>query len=204
MISFRVISTEFTSALCLLVIFLFTGNLTNGAEILDVEIDRDGRRYTLVSTTHFNASPNQVFSVLIDYDRLAEISKSIKESRYLDPTDDGKTLVFTRIGACVFFYCKNIEKIEYLEYSRPSYIETTAIPERSDVRYSRSEWTLAADERGGTQVVYRLELEPGFWVPPVIGPMVIRRALIADGADAVQKIEAMAKDLSNSSVTEGT
>jgi len=173
-------------------------------EILKVQVDRHGSRYTLVSTSVFDATPEQVFRVLIDYDRLDEISESIKESRYLESDVIGQTLVFTRIGACVFFYCKTVEKTEELVFTRPDFIQTTAIPERSNVLYSRSEWSLEAGENGGTRVMFRLEFEPGFWVPPLLGPLVIKQALKADGASAVEKIDALAQELSDSPNVSGT
>lgn len=164
-----------------------------GAEILDLEIEHNGARYQLVSETHFDAPLQEVFDTLIDYDQLARISETIKESHYLDPAEDGQQLVFTRLGACMLFFCRTVEKVERLELDAPGYIVTTAIPERSNVRFSRSEWSLAAEERGGTRVVFQLEFEPGFWVPPIIGPLLIKQLLIKDGASAVQEIEAMAK-----------
>lgn len=185
-----------TSTLILLSALLLP--LAYGAEITDIEVKRIGSRYLLVSTTHFDAEPEQVFRVLLDYDGLAEISKTVEESRYLEPDDDGQMLVYTRMRACVVFLCKTIEKIEHLDFIRSSYIKTTAIPERSDVRYSQSEWELAAGDDGGTQVIFRLELEPDFWVPPLFGTMVLKRALINDGASAVNKIEALAQKLAES------
>ena len=86
-----------TSSLILLTVFLLP--LANGAKIADLEIKRNGSRYSLVSTTNFDATPEQVFRVLIDYDQLAEISKTIKESRYLEPREDGQALVYTRVHA---------------------------------------------------------------------------------------------------------
>jgi hypothetical protein len=163
------------------------------AEIRNVDVERVGARYRLVSETHFDARLQDVFDTLVDYDHLAGISETIKESHYLYPAEDGQQLVFTRVGACVFFYCKTVKKVERLEIEAPYHIVTTAIPERSDVRFSRSEWTLNAAEGGGTKVVFQLEFEPDFWVPPIIGPFVIRKLLIKDGESAVQEIEAMAR-----------
>ena len=179
-------SIKFLLSLCIVTIAF-------GADIRSIEVERDGVRYRLVSMTHFESPQQDVFDALIDYDQLAAISETIKESRYLDPAEDGEPLVFTRLGACVLFYCQTVEKVERLEFDTPCYIATTALPERSDVRYSRSEWTLAAASGGGTDVTYRLEFEPDFWVPPIVGPMLIKRLLLEDGTSAVQEIEAMAR-----------
>ncbi len=188
---------RFACVVVLLLLFVLQSSV-RGAEIIDIEVDRDGRRYELVSTTHFDATPEQVFAVLIDYDQLSRISATIKDSRYIESTDGGPAVVYSRVGACVFFYCKTVEKFERLEFRKPTYIQTTAIPERSDVIYSQSEWLLEADSNGGTTVVFRLEFEPDFWVPPLIGPMVIKRVLIEDGANAVDQIEALAQKLPQS------
>ena len=41
-------------------------------------------------------------------------------------------------------------------------------------------------------MIYNFEMEPGFWVPPVVGPYVIKRALRSNGNAAVNRIEALA------------
>lgn len=188
----------------LILLTVLLSPLANGAEITDIEMTRNGSRYLFVSTTHFDATPEQVFRALIDYDRLADISKAIKESRYMEPGDDGQILVYTRIGTCVFLFCRTIEKIEHLNFTQPTYIQATAIPDRSDVLYSRSEWELAVADGGGTQVIYRLEFEPDFWVPPLIGSMIIKRILVDDGASAVDQIEKMAQKIPDSGAASGT
>lgn len=198
------VKTHLNRVFPLLLLYWFAVLPAVGGEIREIKVDRDGSRYILVSTTFFDAAPEHIFRVLIDYDRLAQISSTIEESRFLEPDADGRTLVFTRLGACVFLYCRTVEKIEYLEFTRPDYIQTTAIPERSNVLYSRSEWKIEASEGGGTKVIFRLEFEPDFWVPPLLGPLVLKHALKSDGASAVKKIEALAQEMADSSTMNGT
>ncbi len=42
-------------------------------------------------------------------------------------------------------------------------------------------------------MIYDFEMEPAFWVPPVIGPFVIQRALRNGAERAVDRIEKLAK-----------
>ena len=165
------------------------------ATIRNVEIDRVGDRYVLVSDTYLDAPQAAVFRVLTDYDQFERISSAFDESRFLGPDTDGTPLVYTRVEGCVWFFCKSLERVERLEFESPGYIVTTALPDRSDFIYSRSQWELSKD-RDGTRVVYRLEMEPDFWVPPIIGPMIIKRRLVSGGADAVTRIENLAKQMS--------
>jgi hypothetical protein len=163
------------------------------AEIRSIDIHREGVRFDLVSYSHFDSLPEQVFNVLIDYDHLSGISEAIKESRYLYEYDNGKRLVLTRISACLLFYCRTVKKVERIEFNRPDYILTTVIPDRSNVRYGRSELRLAPDSAGGTLVTIRLEFEPDFWVPPLIGTALIKHALIKFGETAINEIERLAQ-----------
>lgn len=176
---------------------LVSVSAVQSAEILFVTVERDGPRYKLESKTHFDAPRTSVFQALTDFDHLQSISKTIQESHYIEPDADDTPLVYTRIRACVLFFCRTVERVERLVLEVPRYISTTAIAERSDVSFSLSEWVLTEDKDGGTQVEYSLEFEPGFWVPPLLGPLMIKRMLLQDGAQAVTEIEALAGRLAS-------
>lgn len=158
-----------------------------------LEIERNDGRYHLVANTHLEASPEAIYHVLTDYadNAFGRISEVYKESGYLPPDDDGTPLVYTRVKGCLLFFCRSMKRVERLEVSEPRFIRTTALPERSDFKYSRSEWWLEP-ERGGTHVVYRLDMEPDFWLPPFVGPAFLKRTLLRGGAEAVDRIEELA------------
>jgi len=69
------------------------------------------------------------------------------------------------------------------------------VPEQSDFNHSISEWRLQPDG-DGTRILYHLEMEPKFWVPPIIGPWILQRRLARGGAAAVDRIERLAQELS--------
>ncbi len=164
------------------------------AEMKSLEISRDAGRYELVADVLMNAPAEAIFEVLVDYDGLDRISSIYKESGYLEPADDGTPMVFTRVEGCVMFVCMNMRRVERLETRWPNWIRTTALPEQSDFHYSQAEWLLEPEEYG-TRVTYRLAMEPDFFVPPVIGPWVLKRRLMAGGARAVERIERLAQEL---------
>jgi hypothetical protein len=92
---------------------------------------------------------------------------------------------------CVLLFCRSFVRHGYLLLTPHSEIVAVAEPEDSDFKYSRERWRLEG-EGNGTLLIYDFEMEPGFWVPPVIGPYVIRRSLRAGGSDAIARIEALA------------
>jgi len=70
-------------------------------------------------------------------------------------------------------------------------IITIAIPEESDFIYNRTRWTLQSVD-GGTRVTYEAEIEPDFWMPPLIGPWAIKRKLEVSAAEIGARIEYLA------------
>jgi hypothetical protein len=164
------------------------------ATIRSLDVSRERGRYHLVADTHLDAPPSAIYGVLTDYDDdgFGRISSIYKESGYLAPDSDGTPIVYTLVEGCLLFYCRSMRRVERLEVDAPRFIRTTALPERSDFKYSRSEWTLEPED-GGTKVTYRLDMEPDFWLPPFVGPWFLKKILLRGGIRAVEQIEQLAQ-----------
>jgi Polyketide cyclase / dehydrase and lipid transport len=171
-----------------------SGGLAVAATIRTLDISRDHGRYELTADTFMDAPAEGIFDVLTDYDHFDRISSIYKDSGYLDPDADGTPIVFTRVEGCVLFYCHKMRRVERLEATEPSYIRTVTLPEQSDFKYATSEWKLEP-EGDGTRVVYKLVMEPDFWVPPVVGPWYLKRTLLQGGTRAITRIERLANGL---------
>jgi hypothetical protein len=169
----------------------FGGPLAWAATMRSLKVDKDDARYSLVADTFLAAPADSIYAVLIDYDRMNRISSVYKEHGYLEPDTDGTPIVYTRMEGCALFYCKSMRRVERLEMEPPHYIRTVTLPEQSDFKYAVSEWLLEP-EGDGTHVTYKLELEPDFWVPPIVGPWYLKRTLMRGGSRAIQRIENIA------------
>jgi hypothetical protein len=167
------------------------------ATIESIDVDHDGNLYSLHAETFLDASPEAITAVLLDYERFGRISSVYKEYGYLDPLPDGTPVVFTRMEGCLLFYCKSMTRVERLEAASPGHIRTVTLPDRSDFKRSISEWTLK-QEAAGTRMIYTLEMEPDFFVPPLIGPPILKRTLRRGGGDAIDRIERLAQDVQES------
>lgn len=162
------------------------------ATIESIDVNHKGGTYTLHAETLLAASPEAITAVLLDYDRFGRISSVYKEYGYLDPLPDGTPVVFTRMEGCLLFYCRSMTRVERLEATSPGHIRTVTLPERSDFKHSTSEWILKP-EAAGTRMIYTLEMEPDFFVPPLIGPPILKRTLRRGGGDAIDRIERLAR-----------
>ncbi len=181
------IRAPLVAACCLLLL------QANAADLRSVEIERVGDRYILQSSTWFAVDEESLFKVIIDYDHFVDMSSLFIEGRNIAAKDGGKPRFYTLMEGCVFVFCKRLKRYGWLDIHASSDVVATVDPATSDFRFSREHWHLRPEGRG-TLMTYEFEMEPGFWVPPVIGPYMIRRTLIKGGTDAVDRIEAMAQD----------
>ena len=164
------------------------------ATLRTVDVSRQEDRYRVEADTYLAASPEAVYTVLLDFDndRYRRISEIYKESSYLPPDLDGTPLVYTRVEGCLLGFCRSMSRVERLEVVTPRFVRSRTVPERSDFKYSLSEWTFTP-EGGGTRVTYTMEMEPSFWLPPFVGPWFLKKTLLRGAPDAIEQIEQLAQ-----------
>lgn len=170
----------------------FVSMVGHPAELESMEVDREAGRYTLRSVTWFDADQEDLFALLADYDQYHRFTSAIIESRSLAPDANGRPEFFNRMEGCVLFWCRYFVRIGYLELDPIDEVRALVDAERSDFKYSYERWQLST-EGGRTRLVYEFEMIPDFWVPPVLGPYYIKRALRRGGVRAAQRIEALAR-----------
>lgn len=160
----------------------------HAAEIRALHMETENGGYRVHAETFLQAPPQVVFSMLLNYDQFHRLSAGITASRWLDETLDGLPLAYTRIDSCVAFFCRKLEKVEKVTITSTNEIRTEVLPERSDFRYNRTRWRLEPED-GGTKILYDLEMEPDFWVPPLIGPWAIKRKARKSALNIAERLE---------------
>jgi hypothetical protein len=174
---------------------LAASTLAAAATIDELDVTRHRGRYSLAAEARLDATPESIYAVLTDFgdNGYSRISRAYKESRYLEPAPDGTPLIYTRMEGCALWHCMSLERTERLETDAPHWIKSTTLPEGSNFKYSTSEWLLERDGEN-TKMTYKLEMEPDFFVPPVVGPWYLKRTLSQGGLRAVTRIERLARE----------
>jgi len=158
------------------IILLFVCASAGSAEVLSVDVESEGKRYHMLGKSIIQATPEFIFNTLMDYDNFHRLASGIAETRFLEPENPDELLAYTRIDSCVLFFCKSVEKVETIHAIEFREISTEAIPEKSDFVFNKSRWLLE-DGDDGTYVTYEAEIEPDFWMPPLITKWAIRYKL---------------------------
>ena len=177
-------------------IALGAGALAAAATIDAFEVTKEKGIYSFEAHARLDATRESIYAVITDFDDNAysRISRSYKESRYLEPAADGTPIVYTRMEGCMKRRCISFARTERLETDAPRWIKSTALPELSDFKHATSEFELEPDG-DGTRMIYKLEIEPDFFVPPIIGPWYLKRTLSQGGLRALTRIERLAREL---------
>jgi len=165
----------------------------SAATLLNVTVDRIDGTYVLRSEVWFDVSIEKIYGVFLDWDQSTKFSSVVVESRDVEPDESGRPRFYSRNRVCLWFYCRSFERFGYVSFEPLRYIEATADPERSDFHVSDERWEFR-EEDNGTIVIYDLAMKPKFFIPPLIGPAIMKRKLKNGGTAAIDRIEAVAKE----------
>lgn len=145
------------------------------ADTSDVSIEKQDRVYMIRMAFEVDANARQVMSVLTDYRHPGRLTSAVRQ-REIIGRHDGVTRVRTELRGCTLFFCKTMRVVQDVTESADA-IRAEVIPEGSDFRSGYLEWQLIQDESEMTSVVLEAAMEPDFFVPPLIGSFLVRRAL---------------------------
>lgn len=149
--------------------------------------------YTLHLTAVLDADRDKVFALIADHGGLHRLSHVIVQSGLLVPPVPGGVRRRLMLHVCILVFCFKGPLAEDIGERSPELMTTTVVPELSDFKSGRSEWRLAALGHRSTRIRLDYQLEPAFWVPPVIGPWLIKRKMLNIAREAIEHIETLAE-----------
>ncbi len=177
-------------------VLLATGLLASApvsaADIRRLETTHDGDRYRLAFEVVLDAERDRVWNIMTDYDRLPRVSKVIVESRVLEQHGDNRHRVGVTFRACVLIFCKTMKKVVDIQARPRDDIVVTGDPALSDFRYSVEHWQVSV-EGSNTRLLYTAEMIPDFFIPPLIGPWVVKHFLQNEIKTTAITVEALAR-----------
>ncbi|MBT8132483.1 MAG: hypothetical protein KJO35_09460 [Gammaproteobacteria bacterium] len=167
--------------------------LVAAAEISTVDVEKDGARYRVAGEVTVSASSNAVLRMLTDYDALEKLDKGIVESRLIERLSADVSMVYTKLSGCIMFFCRKIERIERVQQlSDKELLAEVMHEESSKIGYEFSRWELQDSEQG-TRILFNSQIEPDFFVPMLIGPVMIKSALRRRVGDTLAGLEDVAR-----------
>ena len=167
---------------------LFIPSIAGAGEVVESSVTLDSGIYSVDVLVRIEAPLDVVFQAITDYDRLTEINASIVESYIVGTRGADRYRVFTRVKFCVLFFCKQIRQVQDIVEYGPALVKATILPESSDFESGSASWDLAVADNV-TYMQFSTEVDPSFWVPPLIGTWLIKREMIKQVQETAMYIE---------------
>lgn len=168
------------------------GHPAFAATVLESDVSHDGKRYEVRFEFQVQAQASRVRALLLDYER-RPLADSVQEIRLLETLPDGTKRVRVVMQVCVLFICQTMAKTADMRELSNGDLLSVGDPARSDFELIRERWSLAPDG-DGTRVRYQSELIPRFFVPPLIGPWLLKLRLLGELETTADRIERYAQE----------
>lgn len=169
------------------VLLMVAGDAAAG-EVLVARAVHDHGLYRVEVDMRLDARPSGVWRLLTDYEHYERINESIRESEVLERRGPTDNRVRTVTEACVYFFCKTLVQVQDVVEVDGHYLAASVLPELSDFRHGVAR-AYVWEEGGQTRVRILAEVEPDFWIPPLIGPWLITRKLRSEALETIFTVE---------------
>lgn len=173
------------------VIGLLASANVSGATILHAQAKYLQGRYVLAFEVVLDAELDKVWQIMTDYEHISQVSRSIVESRIIERLSENHHRVGITSKACILFFCQTVKKVDDVQTTPKNNIVIISDPSESDFSSSVERWHLLA-EGAKTRMSYTAEMEPNFFIPPVIGPWLVKSFLIEEIKATAVEVESLA------------
>ncbi len=178
-----------------LMTWVLSGGIARSAEVVSARVDQQDSEYHIDFEVLLNAPAERVREIVTDYGKLEALSPNIVRSEVISRHDDQAARVKVIMRPCVWIvFCKTIVKTSDARVAEDGTVVHITDATVSDFAFARERLVIEAIEDARSRVVYSARLVPSFFVPPLVGPWLIRRQIIRDLEITAERIEALAAD----------
>ncbi|QNP49039.1 SRPBCC family protein [Diaphorobacter aerolatus] len=133
-----------------------------------VSVVRDGDRFRVDIVMHIDVPLATVWEVLVDFSAMPRIVPNLATSS-VQKQGDAQHLLLRQSGTARFGpFSKEYDSTREIELVPMQRIRAHAVA--GTVKAMDSEMILSNEGANATRLVYHADVEPGFWLPPVVGP----------------------------------
>lgn len=160
-------------------------------DIAELEVTEEEGTYHIKATVVLHAPADYVRSVLMDFVHIYRLNPSIIESEVLTSPDDHTARVRTKVLGCIASYCEELERIEEVRMLATGDIQAEIMPDSGQFISGITLWQIHPMGEH-TRLTYHSEMEPGFFIPPVIGSYILKSKLREELTTSFARLEKIA------------
>ena len=176
----------------LIALFSFFYALASAGEVENINASHRDGTYFLELDATVSANQELVYRIATDDENLEKLNDLLVESTLLSQPGDPVKIRRMVSQTCVLFFCFKASAVVQVKEINNRVIITTVDATQSDFDYGRTRWEITPNDEQTTRVHFQSELKPSFWIPPLIGPWVIKNKMRSEAKQTIEQLEKIA------------
>lgn len=166
-----------------------------GGEIVKSEVKKDGEIYSAEIEARINVKRELAWNLFKDYGNFKNLNHYVLESTVIERYNDDNFKGRMAINVCfkILFWkkCMVVTQTEIVSQNGKEIISET-VPGESSFKKGKIYWLITEDGSGKTLIKYRIEAEPNFYIPPLLGTRLIKKKIVDIATETIGNVEKMA------------
>lgn len=173
-------------------LFLLGQLYATAGELITSQVSVKEGHYLIQMVMDVDAEYKKVYQHLTNYDDLHRLSTSITESELLFAAHPEYQVRVTTFS-CISFICEEVVQVQNTTELSRGYIKVSVVADKSDLNYGETLWHIQASKKG-TRITYSSDMVLGFWVPPLVGPILVKNKLLEETRALINGLETVANE----------
>jgi len=171
---------------------LISSMIVSSASLKKSSIEYKDKRFLYSFEAQINARHDKVLDKLHNFEQWDRLNSSISKSKVLETLPGNKIKRLLKLTQCIFTFCFNLKFVEIVTLSKGR-LEMNIVAGEGNFSAGRAIWETVSEGTYKTLIRVNATLSPDFWIPPVIGPLVLEKVFLKQIKKTIETIETLAK-----------
>lgn len=171
---------------------LISSMASSSAYLKKSSIEYRDKKFLYSFEAQINAHHERVLGKLHNFEQWDRLNDNISKSKVLETLPEKKIKRLLTLTQCIFTFCFNLKFVEVVTFSKDK-LEMNIIPGEGNFSAGQAIWETVPEGADKTLIRVSATLTPDFWIPPVIGPLVLERVFLKQISKTIKTIETLAR-----------
>ena len=171
---------------------LISSMASSSAYLKKSSIEYRDKKFLYSFEAQINAHHERVLGKLHNFEQWDRLNDNISKSKVLETLPGKKIKRLLTLTQCIFTFCFNLKFVEVVAFSKDK-LEMNIIPGEGNFSAGQAIWETVPEGADKTLIRVSATLTPDFWIPPVIGPLVLERVFLKQISKTIKTIETLAR-----------
>ena len=171
---------------------LISSMIVSSASLKKSSIEYKDKRFLYSFEAQINARHDKVLDKLHNFEQWDRLNGNISKSKVLETLPGNKIKRLLTLTQCIFTFCFNLKFVEVVTLSKNK-LEMNIVAGEGNFSAGRAIWETVSEGTYRTLIRVNATLSPDFWIPPVVGPLVLEKVFLKQIRKTIETIETLAK-----------